>query len=897
VPDEVDLHAFIDRIVAASGIDNAADRESLRRELLTHFEDAGTTPDALRAALRRFGGERAIADALRQAHQPVPPLEAVRRSWFRPAEVLQDVRFGTRMLVRTPGFSIVAVFCLAIGIGATTAVMSWIEGISLRPYPLVAHQERLVAITGTTRADSGRDDVSWPDFLDLQRGSTLFDAFIAEKITGATFNIGDRAQRLSGSVVSANYFDALGVRPILGRGFRPGDDVGRNAHPDVVIGYRTWKERLNGDPNVIGTTLMLNGLPHTIVGVTPEDFHGTFVGYSFQFWVPASMQPQHIDAGRYELEDRGARWIEGFARLKSGVTIQQAQEEVSAIAARLEGEYPATNRGRGIRLYPLWQTPFNGAGSFLPTLEVALAVVMAVLLIACANVSTLLLVRALARQPEMTLRLAIGAGRWRLVRQLLVEGFLLSIAATAAGFVLAYWGRDLLAALVPPRGGVPLRLPAEFDWRVLALSGGIGVLTTLLFALVPALLASRVDLAGALRAQSASVVSARGRLWVRSGLVLLQVSLSFVLLVGAGLLVRSLTHVSDANPGFSTGSVVMSTLDLFSAGYDAPRAKNLHDELMGRVQSIGGVESVALSRMVPFSYRTFSSGPIAVDGYQPPPDQQPNASYNEVTPGYFKTLGIPLVAGRDFTRADDETSEPVAIVDETMAAQYWGGADPIDKRLQLKGRWMRVVGIAKNAKYRNLLETPQPFFYVPLRQNFTSQAVLLIRTTESPASIAPTLAREVHALDGSLAPGEIITMREQVRRTTAAQRIAVTMLSMFGAVALALAAIGLYGVMSSTVSQSRRELAVRMALGAGESDVLRLVLSRGLVLTASGMAIGAVVALGVTRLMGYLLYQVSPRDPLTFGSAFVVTAVCGIGASFLPAWRATRIDPLRSLRT
>jgi predicted permease len=897
VRDDHDLRAFIDRILAESRIDDAADRESLRRELLTHFEDAGTSPEALRAAIRRFGGGRAIADALRQAYRPAPAGEPERRSWLRSAELLQDLRFGVRMLTRTPGFSIVAVLCLAVGIGATAAVFSWIEGILLRPFPLVKAEDRLVAIMGTTRTEFGRDDVSWPDFKDLERRSTLVDAFIAEKITGANLSIGDRAERVSGSVVSANYFDALGVRPILGRGFRPGDDVGFNAHPDVVIGYRTWKERFNGDPNVIGRAQIVNGLPHTIVGVTPEDFHGTFVGYSFQFWVPASMQSQHISAGKYELDDRAARWIEGFARLKPGVTIQQAQAEVSAIAAQLEREYPATDRGRGIRLYPLWQTPFNNAGALLPTLGVALAVVLAVLLIACANVSTLLLVRALVRQPEMTLRLALGAGRWRLVRQLLVEGLVLSIVATAFGIVLAYWGRDLLAVLTPPRGGVSLRLPAEFDWRVLAISAGVCVLATLVFALAPALVSSRVDLAGALREQSASVVSARGRLWMRSGLVLLQVSLSFVLLVGAGLLVKSLTRVRDANPGFSTDRVLVTGLDLFSAGYSGSRARNFHDALIERVSGIGGVESVALSRIVPFSYRTYSSGPIAVDGYQSPPDQQPIASYNEVTPGYFKTLGIPLVAGRDFTRADEESSEPVAIVDETMAAQYWAGEDPIDKRLQVKGRWMRVVGIAKNAKYRNLLETPVPFFYVPLRQNFTAQAVLFIRTAQSPASLAPTLAREVHALDGSLSPGEILTMREEVRRTTASQRIAVTMLSMFGGAALALAAIGLYGVMSSTVSQSRRELAVRMALGAGESDVLRLVLSRGLLLTAVGVAIGAAAALGVTRLMGYLLYQVSPRDPMTFGSALVITAVCGIGASFLPAWRATRIDPLRALRS
>jgi predicted permease len=343
--------------------------------------------------------------------------------------------------------------------------------------------------------------------------------------------------------------------------------------------------------------------------------------------------------------------------------------------------------------------------------------------------------------------------------------------------------------------------------------------------------------------------------------------------------------------------VLATAVDLFSAGYDATRAKNFQDALIERVQGIGGVESVALSRLTPFTYRNYSSGPIAVDGYVPPPDQQPTASYNQVSPDYFKTMGIPIAAGRAFARTDDETSQPVAIVDETMAAKYWPGADPIDKRLQVNGRWMRIVGVAKNAKYRNLLETPAPFFYVPLRQNFSTVAAILIRTAQSPASLAPGLAREIHALDPTVSPSEIITMREQVRRTTASQRIAVTMLSLFGGVALALAAIGLYGVMASTVSQSRRELAVRMALGAGSQDLLRLVLSRGLMLTACGIAVGAAAALSVTRLMGYLLYQVSPRDPVTFGSALVIIGLTGALACLLPAWRATRIDPLRVLRS
>src|SRR5947209_504560 len=355
--------------------------------------------------------------------------------------MLQDLRFGFRMLWRSPGFSLLAIGCLTLGIGANAAVFSWIEGILLRPYPLVVDQDRLLAVSGIDRGAPGTSDVSWPDFVDFQRSCTLIDAFIAEKITGTTLSIGDRAERAPGSIVSANYFDAIGVHPMLGRGFERGEDSGRNAHPVTVISYQTWQERFHGDPAIVGKTQVLSGLPHTIVGVAPQGFYGTFVGYAFQFWVPASMQTQ-FDAGVYKLEDRGARWIEGYARLKPGVTIEQAQAEIAAVAKRLETDYPETNRGRGIKLFPLWQTPFNNAGALLPTLGIALAVVIAVLLIACANVGNLLLVRSLARRHEMTVRLALGAGRGRLVKQLVTEGLLLSALAAVGGLVVASWGRN-----------------------------------------------------------------------------------------------------------------------------------------------------------------------------------------------------------------------------------------------------------------------------------------------------------------------------------------------------------------------------------------------------------------------------------------------------------------------
>jgi predicted permease len=835
-------------------------------------------------ALRRFGGVEQVKEIYRD-QRGLPMLETT----------LQDLRFGFRMLRRSPGFSLLVILCLTLGIGANAAVFSWTEGILFRPYPAVTRQERLLALSGTSLGEPGPTAVSWPDVMDLQRNCAQIASFIVTKITGASLDIGNRAERAVGSIVSANYFDALGVHPILGRGFEPGEDSGRNAHPVVVISYQLWKGRFNGDPQIIGKTQRLNGVTHTIVGVAPEGFYGSFVGWAMQFWVPASME-ENFEAGGYKLEDRSARWIESYVRLKPGVTRDQAQAEVSAVAKRLEADYPATNRGRGIKLWPLWETPFNNARTLLPTLGIMLAVVVFVLLIACANVGNLLLVKSFGRRHEMTVRLALGAGRGRLLKQLLAEGLLLAACGAAGGLVVAYWCRHALVLLFPARGGVAMYLPGELDWRVLALSAGICLLVTLLLGLVPAFQTRNIQLAGALNAESAGVVGGQGKAWLRSSLVVVQVSLSFVLLVGAGLLVQSLQKIRNSNPGFSTKGVLDTAVYGFSAGYDEQRVKNFQDELIDRVTALPGVESAAFGRVTPLGYATYSSTPIAVDGYQPPPEERPTVEYNEVGPTYFATMGIPLVSGREFTRADDEKAALVAVVNQTMAAQFWHGEDPIGRRVQVKGRWMRVVGVAKDSKYESVRELPKPFFYVPWRQNFSLGGGLNIRTSLSPEAMAAALARELRALDGNLALYEVITLQEQLDRSTAPQEVAVTLVSILGGLALLLAGIGLYGVMSYAVSQSRRELGLRMALGAGSRDLLRLVILRGLKLTGGGVILGAAVALGVTRLMGYLLYKVSPRDPLAFGLAFAVMAIVSLAACFLPAWRASRTDPVRALR-
>jgi predicted permease len=848
---------------------------------------AGMSPNEARnAALREFGGLEQIKELARE-----------QRVWISVDDFFQDLRFGFRMLLRNPGFSALAILCLTLGIGANAAVFSWIEGMLYRPYPTVAHQERMFALSGTKRGATGSNGLSFPDFLDFQKRCTLFDSFIVDRIMGTTLSIGDRAEWAAGGIVSANYFGALGLRPILGRGFRPEEGTGRNAHPLTVISYQAWRDRYQGDPAIIGKTQYLNGVQHAIIGVAPENFYGTFIGYAFQFWVPTSMQ-ETFDATGYKLEDRGAHWIEGYAFLKSGVTRAQGQAELTAVARQLENEYPETNRGCGVELLPLSKTPFNAVGNLAPTLKVALGVVLFVLLIACANVSNLLLVRSLLRRHEMTMRLALGARRSRLVKQLVTEGLILSLIAGAGGILVAYWCRNALEwAFAVPIPGVIVNFPGQIDWRVLAASVSVCIFATLLSGIVPALRASDIDLSGALKAEGGGAIGGQGKSGLRSGLVVLQICLSFILIAGGGLLLKSLERIQTSDPGFATKDVVVSAIDLQGAGYKPARAEIFQDQLLDRVRKVPGVDSAAWSRVCPFSYRDYSSAPIAIDGYPPTPGEQLTAAYNEVSEEYLGTLGIPLISGRDFERTDDKNKPLVAIVDETMAGKYWPKKSAVGQRLQVAGRWMEVIGVARNCNYRTKLETKIPFFYVPLRQNPSVQGGLRIRTRQSPGIMMSLLANEMRALDPGIAPVDTIAMQEQVDRMSYNQRLAVMLLAVFGGLALLLAAIGLYAVLSYTVSQSTRELGLRMALGARRVDVLRLVLWRGLIMTAGGIVIGAIVALALTRLMINLLFQVSPRDPVAFGAAFIVLIVVALIACLLPASRAMRIDPVRALRS
>jgi macrolide transport system ATP-binding/permease protein len=884
------LREWINRLRLLGNRDDF-DRE-IRKEIEFHIEaraaelqeDGLARKDALRLAKREFGSTDVAREDSRGAWQ---------FQWLE--EFLTDLRIGLRMLARSPGFSILAILCLTLGIGANAVVFSWAEGLLFRPYPAVAHQEWLMALTGTARGESDPTALSWPDYQDLERNCTRFDAFFVSKITSTTLSIGDRAERTVGSIVSANYFDAIGVRPILGRGFVAVEDEGRNAHPVMVISHQFWQQRYKGDPEIVGKTQRLNGVVHTIIGVAPEGFYGTFVGWKMQFWVPVSME-EIFEPGGYKLEDRGARWIESYVRRKPGITGEQAQEEISAVAGRLEAQYPLTNRGRSVKLWPLWQTPFNGAGTLLPTLEIMLAVVVCVLLIVCANVGNLLLIHSAARHHEMLVRAAIGAGRKRLLKQLLTEGFALSLLGAVGGLAVAYWFRQALVLLFPSRSGASLYFPGEMDWRVLALTAGVCAAATILIGLLPAIQTSRIDLAAALKSEMAGLVGGYGKSWMRSSLVVVQVAVSFLLLVGSGLLLQSLRKIRTTSPGFLTHRVMTTGIDLASAGYDEKRARNFQDELLERVLALPGVESAAFARVTPLGVVPYSESPIAVDGYQVPPEEQPTVEYNEVGADYFATMGIPIITGREFTRADDQNAELVALVNETMAAKFWNGKYAVGERVRVKDNWRRVVGVVKNSKYEDMREERKPFFYVPLRQAPSMRGSLNIRTLLSPQAIASALAREVRALDGNLAMNELITLQEQVDRSTSPQKAALILLEVLGSVAVLLAGVGIYGVVSYAVSQNSRELGLRMALGARAPDLVHVVISHCLLLIAGGIALGMAAALVSSRLLGVYLYHVSPCDPLAFGSATIMMVMLALMASLIPAWRAVHIDPARALR-
>jgi putative ABC transport system permease protein len=804
--------------------------------------------------------------------------------------LLNDLRFAWRMIVRRPAFTCVAILILGAGIGANATIFSWVETILLKPLPGVAEQDRLVALHGTTRT---RKDLSFSylNYQDLRAAKPDgFEDVIAFRTAAMNLRVGAEPVRVWGEIATANFFDVLRVKPALGRGFIAADTQAPGMSPVVVISDALWRRLFNGDASIVGRPVTLNGQPFTVIGVTPPDFRGSTTGLALDVFVPITMQKTIMSGDR--LAARGNSFLQVFGRLAPGASIEQAQAAASVVAARLARQYPDTNPDRGTVVIPLYR---DGASNLLlPVMATLMAVVGIVLLIACANLAGLLLAKAAGRRREVAVRLAVGASRARLVRQFLLESAVLAIAGGAAGIVISYWTSGMLRAFIPPTP-FPVNFTAELSPLVLAFSVTTTFATALIFGLLPALRASRLDLVESLNESAATVSKGHSRGWLRQALVVGQVALSLLLLLGAALFGRSLARAQVVDPGFSLRTGFLASLDLLPNGYDASKGVLLYQQLLLRVAAQPGVEGVSLASAMPLDISTGSDMGVRVDGYQPRPGEEISVVYNRVGPGYFATMGVPIVQGRAIDERDAADRELSVVINETMARRYFAGREAVGGIVHFGSGPARVVGVAKDGKYSRLNEAPQNYMYIPVYQYYRPDVVLLVRTAGEPSGLIRAVQSEVRQLDPNMPLFDVRKVEEHLQLSVFIPRMASTLLALFGALALLLATVGLYSVIAFSVAQRTREIGIRIALGAARSDVRRLVLKQGIAITAIGMAIGLALGFVAGRLIASQL-MVAPADPVSFAATAVLLLSVSLAACLIPAGRAAAMDPLRALR-
>jgi predicted permease len=812
--------------------------------------------------------------------------------------LLKDLRFGARALWKSPGFTLVAVASLALGIGANTAIFSLVNTVLLRPLP-ARDPSRLVSVSVFGKDDSMLA-FSYPTYKDFRdRSGDFLSGIFAERLGPMSLSRDGNNQRVWGYLVTGNYFDVLGVGAAKGRALTSDDDRAPLASPVAVLSHGSWVRRFGSDPSIIGRDIVLNGHTFRVVGVMPEGFSGAEVVYTPEVWIPMTMQ-EWIEPGNEWLERRATQNIFAVGRLKDGVTREQAEASLNMLAQRLGEEYPETNEGQRIGLVPPGFIVPQLRGAVVGFAAVLMAAVALVLLIACVNLANLLLARASSRRKEIAIRLAMGAGRWRVVRQLLTESLLLSLAGGALGLLLAAWILDLVAAYRPPIE-IPVWIDLKVDVRVMVFTLAASVLTALLFGLAPALQAARADLVPALK--DAGALTGRTRTRLRSALVVAQVMLSLVVLVAAGLVVRALGRLQTVSPGFEVERGLVASFDLGLQGYDSARGRDFERRLVERVRAIPGVRAASLTDLMPLSLN-YSSNEVHVEGQQLGRGANaPISMVSSIEQNYFKTMSVPLVAGRAFTDADREDSTRVVVVNETLARRFFPGSDPaqgaLGRRISFQsdtGPWMEIVGVARDGKYWTIGEAPQLFIYSPLEQSYSQTATLVVRSEGDPRSLANSIREEVSKLDPSLPLFDVKTMEEHMGVSLFPARVAAALLGGFGLLALLLAAMGIYGVVSYSVAQRTRELGIRIALGARARDVLRLVAGRGMLLVTLGMAAGLAFALILTRFMEGVLYGVSATDALTFTLVVLLLAAVALLACLVPARRATKVDPMVALR-
>ena len=811
--------------------------------------------------------------------------------------LLKDIRFAFRRLLKSPGFTLTAVASLALGVGANTAIFSLVNTALLRPLP-ARQPERLVSLAVSGEGGSMLA-FSYPAYRDFrERSGETLDGLFATRLAPMSLSRGGDNQRIWGYLVTGNYFDVLGVAAARGRTLQPEDDAAPLASPVAVISHASWRHRFGSDPDIVGRELVVNGRPFRVVGVAPEGFKGTELVYTPEVWVPVMMQ-EWIEPANAWLERRTTQNIFVTGRLRDGVTHEQAEASLNLLAAQLAREHPREEEWKKITLMPPGFIIPQLRGAFLSFAAVLMGVVGLVLLLACVNLASLLLARGAARRKEIAICLALGAGRGRLVRQLLTESVMLALAGGAAGLFLAVWIIDLVAAFKPPID-VPVWIDLAVDWRVMLFALAASVATALVFGLAPALQATRPELVPALKDLGAQ--SGRSRSRLRGGLVVAQVALSLVLLLAAGLALRALGRLQTTSPGFEVAGGLVLSYDLGQMGYDKARGQQFHRQAVERVRALPGVRAASLTDLFPLSLN-YSSSDFHAEG-QPAARgaNAPQAMVASVGPDYFAAMGAPLVAGRDFAPADGGEAPRVVIVNETLARRYFPGPGPdaaVGRRLSFEGPegpYAQIVGVARDGKYWTLGESPQPFVYFPLAQSYSSSATMVVRAEGDPAALARAVRGAIGQLDSGLPLYDVKTVEEHLSLALFPARVAAMLLGAFGLLALALAAVGVYGVVSYAAAQRTREIGVRMALGAQRWDVLRLVGGRGLLLVAAGIALGLGAALALTRFMASLLYGVSATDPGVFTLVVLLLGSVALLACYVPARRATRVDPMEALR-
>jgi predicted permease len=835
-----------------------------------------------------------------QARQEVVP--GARSSGKLFFDFANDLRYAARMMLKSPGFSAVAALTLALGIGANTAVFTIVSNFILNPLPVekISELAAVNAVQAKKTTQSGELQLlSVLNFKDFRERTRSFSNLAGHSNPFAVTMVDNREpHRIFAELVTANYFETLGIRPSMGRFFVPSEDVTPGTAGVAVLGYAAWRGRFGGAQDVVGRTIKLNDTPFTIIGIGPKGFKGVYAIFGPDVWVPSMMAAQILPSEiRNALSDRTLPMLTAIGRLRPGVTLTQAQTEMKIEAVALDGEYPDANQGQTVTLRPLKEAAFGPERQPLVYGSAMLmAIVGFVLLIACSNVANLLLARASARRQEIAVRMALGAGRSRLIRQLLTESVLLGLLGGVLGFVLGYAGSEYLWSLRPAEYALNL---ADFRMgaNVFGFAFVIAILTGLVFGIMPALRTSRASVSEALKEEARTGGRSRGRVSLANALLAGQVAMSLVLLVITGLFLRSIQREYTIDPGFQTRHLALFMLYPGQAGYGRARTEEFYKAARDRISAVPGIVNVTWASNMPLWGRKQVG--VMLEGHeQRRKSEAISAVVDTVDLDYFSTMGIPFVAGRDFTADDREIGAAVAIINDTMAAEYWPGQNALGKRLKLpRGQqFLQIVGIVKTTNYQSLGEPPQSCVYIPVRQNYTENMILYVRTEHDPSAMLSAVQSEIHTLDPGLAVEDVRTGMKIIDQALWWSKIGVGLLGVFGLLALALACVGLYGIMAYSVGQRRREIGVRMALGAGAGSIALFILRQGMTVVLSGVAVGAGLALLLGRVLSRFLYGVSGSDPISLaGSALVLLAVAFV-ACYLPARSASQVDPLVALR-